>query len=185
MRVTEKRVLDNILFACAHYFAVPVGDIKTKSRVIELVEPRQVAMALGYVFTVNTYKQVGFYIAERKHATVIHSIKTVISHYDTEKEYSELIDGIISLVNRLCGSSFTFDNIRDYQSKKNVPRAKVNDLFHDFDDKIEELMLAITYEQKDELLNEAKALWNSINYKRSMEAVLNLEENEIKEPQAN
>jgi chromosomal replication initiator protein len=89
--------IDKIIEVVTDYFRIKVSDIKGKTRLREVVLPRQIAMYLAKEFTTLSLKAIGYHFGGRDHSTVIHAIQTVNDLIDFNRDVAghvkELKDG--------------------------------------------------------------------------------------------
>lgn len=76
------------------YFKLSVDAISTKSRKLEVVQARQIAMYLSKNLTKNSLSTIGNYIGKRDHATVLHACKKVVDLMDTDKHFRRNVEEI-------------------------------------------------------------------------------------------
>ena len=76
------------------YFKLSVDAISTKSRKLEVVQARQIAMYLSKNLTKNSLSTIGNYIGNRDHATVLHACKKVMDLMDTDKHFRRNVEEI-------------------------------------------------------------------------------------------
>ena len=76
------------------FFKLSVDAISTKSRKLEVVQARQIAMYLSKNLTKNSLSTIGNYIGQRDHATVLHACKKVIDLMDTDKHFKKNVEEI-------------------------------------------------------------------------------------------
>lgn len=69
--------IDKIIDVVTTHFNIKVSDIKGKTRLREVVLPRQIAMYLTKEFTELSLKTIGYHFGGRDHTTVIHAIQTI------------------------------------------------------------------------------------------------------------
>ena len=69
------------------YFKLSVDAISTKSRKLEVVQARQIAMYLSKNLTKNSLSTIGNYIGNRDHATVLHACKKVMDLMATDNHF--------------------------------------------------------------------------------------------------
>ena len=77
------RDLDSILKFVSFKFNVSSEDIKSKSRKMEFVHPRQIFCYMARKLTDKSYTDIGYFI-NRDHATVMHAIKECNNEYNYE-----------------------------------------------------------------------------------------------------
>jgi len=63
-----------------------------KKRDRELVFVRQLCMAFAKKYSSASLSQIGAYVGDKDHATVLHAIKTISNLYDTDKEVRIKVD---------------------------------------------------------------------------------------------
>lgn len=78
--------IDKIIEVVTDYFRIKVTDIKGKTRLREVVLPRQIAMYLAKEFTTLSLKAIGYHFGGRDHSTVIHAIQTVNDLIDFDRD---------------------------------------------------------------------------------------------------
>lgn len=69
--------IDKIIDVVTSHFNIKVADIKGKTRLREVVLPRQIAMFLTKEYTELSLKAIGYHFGGRDHSTVIHAIQTI------------------------------------------------------------------------------------------------------------
>lgn len=89
---SEKEVnIDSIIGVVTEHFQVRIADLKSKSRLRNIVIPRQIAMYLAKNLTNLSLKSIGYHFGGRDHSTVIHAIQTVNDLMDTEKDMKNTV----------------------------------------------------------------------------------------------
>ena len=86
--------MDEILTATAFAFEVEAGDLRSKGRRHELVEPRQVAMYLMREFTSHSYPEIGQFFSGRDHSTVVYAVQKVTEQVSKNRDLEERIQSI-------------------------------------------------------------------------------------------
>ncbi|MHB9055176.1 MAG: chromosomal replication initiator protein DnaA [Paludibacteraceae bacterium] len=95
VNITPKvMTIEHIRDTVCDYFKLSVDAISTKSRKLEVVQARQIAMYLSKNLTKNSLSTIGNYIGHRDHATVLHACKKVVDLMDTDKEFRRNITEI-------------------------------------------------------------------------------------------
>ena len=98
---SEREVtVDTIIDAITEHYKVRIPDLKGKSRLREIVLPRQVAMYLAKELTNLSLKSIGYHFGGRDHSTVIHAIQTVNDLMDNDKEISSAVAKLLKLFRR-------------------------------------------------------------------------------------
>jgi chromosomal replication initiator protein len=98
---SEREVtIDTIIEAVTENYKVKAIDLKGKSRLREIVLPRQVAMYLAKELTNLSLKSIGYHFGGRDHSTVIHAIQTVNDLMDTNKEISTTVQKLMRMFKR-------------------------------------------------------------------------------------
>jgi chromosomal replication initiator protein len=87
--------IDTIIDAVTEHYKVKISDLKGKSRLREIVFPRQVAMYLAKELTNLSLKSIGYHFGGRDHSTVIHAIQTVNDLMSTDREINVSIQKIM------------------------------------------------------------------------------------------
>ena len=89
---SEKEVnIDSIIAVVTEHFQVRIADLKSKSRLRNIVIPRQIAMYLTKELTNLSLKSIGYHFGGRDHSTVIHAIQTVNDLMDTDREIDNTV----------------------------------------------------------------------------------------------
>jgi chromosomal replication initiator protein len=78
--------IEKIIEEVTNYYKIKVSDIKGKTRLREVVLPRQIAMYIAKEFTPLSLKAIGYHFGGRDHSTVIHAIQTVNDLIDIDRE---------------------------------------------------------------------------------------------------
>ncbi|MBA4849251.1 chromosomal replication initiator protein DnaA [Emticicia sp. BO119] len=95
---SEKEVtIDTIIESVTEHFKVRIPDLKGKSRLREIVLPRQIAMYLAKELTNLSLKSIGYHFGGRDHSTVIHAIQTVNDLMDTDKDISGAVNKLLKV----------------------------------------------------------------------------------------
>jgi chromosomal replication initiator protein len=95
---SEKEVtIDTIIESVTEHFKVRIPDLKGKSRLREIVLPRQIAMYLAKELTNLSLKSIGYHFGGRDHSTVIHAIQTVNDLMDTDKDISGAVNKLLKM----------------------------------------------------------------------------------------
>ena len=88
--ITPKvNTMEKIRQVVCDYFKLSVEAISTKSRKLEVVQARQVAMYFSKRLTKNSLSAIGNYIGQRDHATVLHACKKVEDLIETDKFFRQ------------------------------------------------------------------------------------------------
>jgi chromosomal replication initiator protein len=86
VNITPKELtIEQIRDTVCEYFKLSNDAISTKSRKLEVVQARQIAMYLSKQLTKCSLSTIGNYIGKRDHATVLHACKKVVDLMDTDK----------------------------------------------------------------------------------------------------
>lgn len=84
---TQKTIsIDKIIDVVTTHFNIKVADIKGKTRLRDVVLPRQIAMYLTKEYTEMSLKTIGYHFGGRDHSTVIHAIQIVNDLLDNDRE---------------------------------------------------------------------------------------------------
>ena len=76
------------------YFKLSVEAISTKSRKLEVVQARQIAMYFSKMLTKSSLSTIGLHIGKRDHATVLHACKKVEDLIETDKHFRKDVETI-------------------------------------------------------------------------------------------
>ncbi len=74
------------------YFKLSVDAISTKSRKLEVVQARQIAMYFSKMLTKSSLATIGMHIGKRDHATVLHACKKVEDLIETDKHFRKDVE---------------------------------------------------------------------------------------------
>ena len=81
---------DKLLNILSSFYSQPVDQIKSTSRKRELVVPRQMFCYITKFNMPNvTLKEIGKYLGNRDHSTIIHGIRTAGDLIETDKQFRE------------------------------------------------------------------------------------------------
>ncbi|MFT4740722.1 MAG: chromosomal replication initiator protein [Algoriphagus sp.] len=83
--------IDSIISVVTEHFQVRIADLKSKSRLRNIVIPRQTAMYLAKELTNLSLKSIGYHFGGRDHSTVIHAIQTINDLMDIDKEMNSTV----------------------------------------------------------------------------------------------
>jgi len=92
--------IEQIREVVCEYFKLSVDAISTKSRKLEVVQARQIAMYLSKNLTKNSLSTIGNCIGQRDHATVLHACKKVVDLMDTDKHFRRNVEEIEERLNK-------------------------------------------------------------------------------------
>ncbi|MBY0424697.1 MAG: chromosomal replication initiator protein DnaA [Cytophagales bacterium] len=84
--------IDYIQKSVAEYFGITPEEMKDKTRKMEIVVPRQIAMYFGKLFTNLSLKQIGYQFGKRDHSTVIHAISSVEDMIETDRKIKSSVE---------------------------------------------------------------------------------------------
>lgn len=88
--VTPKiNTMEQIRQVVCDYFKLSIDAISTKSRKMEVVQARQIAMYFSKRLTKNSLSSIGSFIGNRDHATVLHACRKVEDLMDTDKFFRQ------------------------------------------------------------------------------------------------
>jgi len=81
--------IESLTRQVAHYYKIPIGDIRGKTKNKEVVHARQVAMYLISKLIKPTLKENGHFFSGRDHSTVLHAIKIVSDRVKFDSQLSQ------------------------------------------------------------------------------------------------
>jgi len=93
-RADNKPMVLKIIVAVAHRFEMSVSDVLSHRRTQKHVKPRQIAMYLARVMTLQTLPQIGRSFNGRDHTTVLHAIRKIEGLLPHDDDLRETIDEI-------------------------------------------------------------------------------------------
>jgi chromosomal replication initiator protein len=79
--------IDQIVTVCAEYFDVTAQDVRSKSRVQDVIRARHTAMYFARIYTTKTLIAIAREIGDKDHTTVIHAIKAVKNSIQARDNY--------------------------------------------------------------------------------------------------
>lgn len=91
-----------ILLHVCHAYAVTPGAIMSRVRTENLVEPRQMAMALAHVLTPHSFSKLGAFF-QRDHGTIIHAVNVHGGRLDTDRAYHRRFDEFVAALSPATG----------------------------------------------------------------------------------
>jgi chromosomal replication initiator protein len=83
--------IERIIEVVTDFFKIKLSEIKGKTRLREVVMPRQIAMYLAKHYTALSLKNIGYHFGGRDHSTVIHAIQTVNDLIDIDKQIAHQV----------------------------------------------------------------------------------------------
>lgn len=86
--------VEHIRDTVCDYYNLTVEDISTRSRKLEVVQARQIAMYFSKMLTKNSLSSIGMHIGKRNHATVLHACKKVEDLIETDKYFRKDVEEI-------------------------------------------------------------------------------------------
>ncbi|MFV0391632.1 MAG: chromosomal replication initiator protein DnaA [Paludibacteraceae bacterium] len=93
--ITPKTLtIEHIRDTVCDYYKLSVEAISTKSRKLEVVQARQIAMYFSKLLTKSSLSTIGLHIGKRDHATVLHACKKVEDLIDTDKNFRKDVEKI-------------------------------------------------------------------------------------------
>ena len=99
LRASSRRIsVDAIQKRVASHYGIRVSDMFSARRARDIARPRQVAMYLAKTLTSLSYPEIGRQFGGRDHTTVMHAVRTVESHIETNPEISEDVQLLKSLL---------------------------------------------------------------------------------------
>lgn len=99
----KKRViitLENVMSAVCEYFKIPEEDIIKRTRVKNILVPRQIAMFLGREMTNNSLHSIAMKFGGKDHTTVLYACKKIYELYNNDQYIKGVIDEIRSRLER-------------------------------------------------------------------------------------
>lgn len=90
--------IDSIAKEVASYFKIPIGDLRSKSRLKDITYARHIAMYMSHKITKTTLEEIGDFYGKRDHTSVIHGIKKIERLIKEDSQLSKVIFEIESLL---------------------------------------------------------------------------------------
>jgi chromosomal replication initiator protein len=97
--------LQHIIDIVTAYYGVKLSDLQSRRRHKSVTEPRQVCMWLARKRTRFSLEEIGGYFGGRDHTTVMHSIRTVNSKSEKDKDFGKQVLHLEGLVSQGTGVS--------------------------------------------------------------------------------
>jgi chromosomal replication initiator protein len=94
----ERELIEVIAITICNHFKIPLDKLKSKSRKPELVKARNYVMF--FARPDYSLKDIGLYLGNRDHSTVVHGLSTLDDHVDTYEKYEREIDELGKLVRK-------------------------------------------------------------------------------------
>jgi len=91
----KKLTIEEVQTTVSKKFGVTIGQILSPERTASLVTPRQLAMYIARKFTTKSLPEIAAKF-EKKHATIIHGIKTIEKRMEVEAELKQTMEEILS-----------------------------------------------------------------------------------------
>lgn len=88
--ITIDDIIEQVCEACA----VSKDDLFSQSRKANVVQARQIAMFLAQKYTDLSVAKIGALIGKRNHTTVLHSVRLITDHLDTDKKLKAKVEEI-------------------------------------------------------------------------------------------
>lgn len=86
--------VEHIRDTVCEYYKLSVEAISTRSRKLEVVQARQIAMYFSKMLTKSSLSTIGLHIGKRDHATVLHACKKVEDLIETDKHFRKDVESI-------------------------------------------------------------------------------------------
>jgi chromosomal replication initiator protein len=95
----QRRVtIDQIQRAAAEHFGIPLREMTSQRRSVEVARPRQVAMYLCKQRTPKSLPEIGRRFGNRDHTTVIHAIRRVAVLRATDLEFDQQVTALEAML---------------------------------------------------------------------------------------
>lgn len=95
VNITPKvMTVEHIRDTVCEFYNLSVDAISTRSRKLEVVQARQIAMYFSKMLTKNSLSSIGLHIGKRDHATVLHACKKVEDLIETDKHFRKDVEMI-------------------------------------------------------------------------------------------
>lgn len=95
----EKEIsVDLIKKVVSEYYKISIDDIISKSRKLEIVIARHMAIYLTKMLTPLSLKMIGANFGKRDHSTVLHSCQTIENYIETDTKVKEAYNYFIDLL---------------------------------------------------------------------------------------
>ncbi len=99
LRASSRRVsVDAIQKRVAAHYGIRVSEMFSTRRARNIARPRQVAMYLAKMLTSLSYPEIGRQFGGRDHTTVMHAVRAIEQHMDTNPEIAEDVQLLKSLL---------------------------------------------------------------------------------------
>ena len=91
----RKLTVEEIQAAVAKKYGVTIHAILSAERTASIVTPRQLAMYISRKFTTKSLPEIAT-LFDKKHATILHGVKTIQKRLDVESDLKQTLDDILS-----------------------------------------------------------------------------------------
>ena len=91
----KKLTIEEVQTAVSKKYGVSIGQILSPERTASLVTPRQLAMYIARKFTMKSLPEIAIKF-EKKHATIIHGIKTIEKRMEVEPDLKQTLEEVLS-----------------------------------------------------------------------------------------
>ncbi len=99
LRASSRRIsVDAIQKRVAAHYGIRVSEMFSTRRARDIARPRQVAMYLSKILTSLSYPEIGRQFGGRDHTTVMHAVRAVESHIETNPQIAEDVQLLKSLL---------------------------------------------------------------------------------------
>lgn len=99
LRASSRRIsVDAIQKRVAAHYGIRVSEMFSTRRARNIARPRQVAMYLAKTLTSLSYPEIGRQFGGRDHTTVMHAVRAIESHIETNPEIAEDVQLLKSLL---------------------------------------------------------------------------------------
>jgi chromosomal replication initiation ATPase DnaA len=101
LRVLDRKdkSIEHITNVVCNFYSIKPIDLKRRTRVKEIKEPRQIAMYFSRIYTKELLSTIAYEIGFLNHSTATHAFKTIRNLYQTDRVFRNKIDEIDKRIN--------------------------------------------------------------------------------------
>ena len=165
-RIVEDEILEHILNIVSEAYKVSIPHLKGNERIREYVEPRKIILALGYSFTANSQKAVGYVYGGKDHAMVNYSVRKVVDYYETEGAFKNNIEKIIDAINMVAETAFSIQMVYDAKNRNKGKSPLMSSPAIMLSKLTKELFTTAKFQDYDFYITRCKKLYKKIQLKK-------------------
>ena len=91
---------ENVIKSVCNYFNIKIADIKSKKKLKEFVEPRQIAMYLIRTYTELSFPEIGDKFGGKDHSSIIYAVNKVKKNLKNNEGLEKTLNNIIKIIKK-------------------------------------------------------------------------------------